>query len=89
MSSTDLYTLSQETLQALDPLYRPAMQQALADAGLEGRLWPMLLYALGVEPQPHRLGWLQGFNPYTAAEALRERLDEAAGQGFLAPGADG
>ena len=52
MTIADLYPLSQETLQALDAHYRPAMQQALADAGLEGRHWGVLLFTQGVEPQP-------------------------------------
>jgi DNA-binding MarR family transcriptional regulator len=89
MTVTDLYTLSQETLQALDLHYRPAMQQALADAGLEGRLWGMLLYAQGVEPQPLRVLWLHGFSPYTTAEVLGERVQEAASLGFLASAEDG
>jgi hypothetical protein len=89
MTITDLYPLSQETLQALDLHYRPAMQQALADAGLEGRLWGVLLYAQGVEPQPLNAARLHAFSPYTTVEVLAERLADAAGQGFLAPAEGG
>jgi DNA-binding MarR family transcriptional regulator len=89
MTITDLYPLSQEALQALDLHYRPAMQQALADAGLEGRIWGVLLFAQGVEPQPLSAAQLHALSPYTTVEALAERLAEAADQGFLAPAKDG
>jgi hypothetical protein len=81
--------LSQEALQALDLHYRPAMQQALADAGLEGRHWGVLLFTQGVEPQPLSAARLHALSPYTTVEVLGERLAEAAEQGFLAPGEGG
>jgi DNA-binding MarR family transcriptional regulator len=86
---TDLYPLSQEALQALDPHYRPAMQQALADAGLEGRNWPVLLFAQGVERQTLSAARLHALSPYTTVQVLGERLAEAAKQGFLAPAEGG
>jgi DNA-binding MarR family transcriptional regulator len=89
MTITDLYPLSQQALQALDPHYRPAMQQALAEAGLEGRHWGVLLFTQGVEPQPLNATRLHALSPYTTVEVLAERLVEAAGQGFLAAADDG
>jgi hypothetical protein len=85
MTIADLYPLSQETLQALDAHYRPAMQQALADAGLEGRHWGVLLFTQGVEPQPLSAARLHAFSPYNAPEALAKRQAEAAEKGLLAP----
>ncbi len=85
MTIADLYPLSQDTLQALDPHYRPAMQQALADAGLEGRHWGILLFTQGVEPQPLSVARLHAFSPYNAPEALAKRQAEAADKGLLAP----
>jgi hypothetical protein len=89
MTITDLYPLSQEALQALDPHYRPAMQQALDDAGLEGRYWGVLLFTQGVEPQPLSAARLHAFSPYTTVEVLSERLAETAEKGFLAPAEEG
>jgi DNA-binding MarR family transcriptional regulator len=85
MAITDLYQLSQDALQALDPHYRPAMQQALADAGLEGRHWGILLFTQGVEPQPLSTARLHGFSPYNALESLAKRQAEAAEKGLIAP----
>ncbi|HET9223702.1 MAG TPA: hypothetical protein VFO07_14415 [Roseiflexaceae bacterium] len=85
MTIADLYQLSQDTLQALDSHYRPAMQQALADAGLEGRHWGILLFTQGVEPQSLSTVRLQEFSPYNAPESLAKRQAEAAEKGLLAP----
>jgi hypothetical protein len=85
MSIADLYPLSQEALQALDRHYRPAMQRALTEAGLEGRLWVVLLFAHGVEPQPLNAARLHALIPYTSVETLAARLAQGAQQGFLAP----
>lgn len=84
MTIADLYPLTQDTLQALDLHYRPAMQQALAEAGLEGRDWGLLLLAQGVEPQPLSIARLHALRPYTKAEVLAKRMAEVAEQGFLA-----
>ena len=85
MTIADLYPLSQDTLQALDLHYRPAMQQALADAGLEGRHWGILLFTQGVEPQPLTTARLHALSPYSSPEILARRQAEAAEKGLLAP----
>jgi DNA-binding MarR family transcriptional regulator len=89
MTVTDIYPLAQQTIQALDGHYRSAMNQAMAGAGLEGRFWPTLLYAQGVEPQPLTAMRLQSFSPYTTVAMNEARLAESANAGWLKLAGDG
>jgi DNA-binding MarR family transcriptional regulator len=83
--TTDLYPLAQEAMRAMALHYDPAMQQVIADAGLEGPGWRYLFLALGAEPRPLTVAHICRLAPYTSPRAIEARLANLASRELLVP----
>jgi hypothetical protein len=86
MNTVSLWSTALEALQALGTHYGPAMDQAASQLGLPSPEWNgWLLPALMFEPEPISTTRLCVRYPYTSARLYKERLANAARQGFLTP----
>lgn len=89
MDDKALWNLIRQALAALRSYYEPVIERHIAESGLDGRAWGLLLAALTFEPDNTTPAHLMIRGPYTAAEHYLARLRAAAEAGFLievAPG---
>lgn len=83
METNPFLPLITESAQALVPYYRPGMQKAIADAGLEPPEWNLLFVVRSYEPEAVDARRLAGDLRYSAVSQQQERLARAAEQGYL------
>lgn len=84
MNIASLWLTAQEALQALGKHYGPEMDRAAAELNLP-EWYGWLLPALVFDPEPISARRLRVRSPYTSARLYKERLANAAKQGFLVP----
>lgn len=81
----DLYPLAEETMQALSPLYAPALQQARTEAGFQGHEWGVLILGAHAGPNELNAEWLKQMWGYVPSEQVRQELEGTAKGGFIEP----
>lgn len=90
MNESELWNLMREAWARLNEPIDRAVEAIIAETGLSGRDWGLLLAALTFEPENTTAAHLMVRSPYTAAEEYTFRLSTAAGLCFLeevSPGA--
>jgi len=78
MNDHALWNLTREALAVIRTHYEPVMERIIAESGLDGWTWGLLLAALTFEPETTSLARLQVRGPYTATDAYLARLAAAA-----------
>ncbi|MEW6230865.1 MAG: hypothetical protein AB1566_00960 [Chloroflexota bacterium] len=89
MNEHRLWNLAGEALAAIRTQYEPVIERIIAESGLDGWTWGLLLSAFTFEPESTTPARLQIRGPYTAVEAYLARLSAAAGRGYLAEASPG
>ena len=82
-TTLDLFPLLGEAVQAIDPHYRPAMQQALEEAQLIGRDWALAFIVQGGEPRAMAPAELYAQMPFAAPTRIDADLAGAVERGVL------
>jgi len=83
MEDLALWSLMREAWAGLNGSIDRAVEPIIAETGLNGRNWGLLLAALTFEPENTTAAHLMVRGPYTAAEEYVFRLSTAAGLCFL------
>ncbi len=82
-TALDLFVLLGEAVGAIDPHYRPAMQQALEDGKLAGRDWALAFIVQAGEPQAVVPASIYAQMPYAAPARIEADLAGAVERGVL------
>ncbi len=83
MSQTNWWSLVQETMQALSPLYQQETQAVFEQVGYQSGDWFNSFMAYGLEPQPLTADFYQSQFPYISLTRQQNGLAETAERGFL------
>ena len=83
VSAPDVWELIKATWFELSRGYEPVLEMAAKDAGLDLRMWGLLLAVVTFEPEDTTPAHLMVRIPYASPESYYVRLEAAAKQGFL------
>jgi hypothetical protein len=83
MDAFRIWKIIEEAWIGLTERFEPLVEKRCLEAGIESRLWGLLLAVYTFEPDDTTPAHLLVRSPYTAAEAYLKRLDKATKMGFL------